>query len=215
MIKVMQKLFGGVVNEQNYGEFLKELGKRFVPKAEYNARVSELKALKAAAEERTATAEELAEAKAATEGLQGEVARLKVAAEEQAAVYQAGIEEERRKRLVELELMKAGAKNLQAAGALLDLTVVLAGESDTEMANRIAEQVSKLKVAEGTAFLFERESAPGAAEWLGFVPAEASDEQEVGYAGSFKLRLAQAQGASDCLGAIRVKQEAAANGFII
>lgn len=200
MIKVMQKLFGGVVNEQNYAEFLKELGKRFVPKAEYNAKLAELKELRAKANERAVSAEELDGAKAAAANLAAEVELLR-----------AKLDSGRRERLAEVALMRAGAKNLRAAGALLDLGDLPQGREE----ETLAERVARLKLAEGTAFLFERESVPVAAEWQGFVPAEAGDAQESGYAGGFKLRLAQAQNAADCLGAIRVKQEAAANGFII
>lgn len=214
MIKVMQKLFGGVVNEQNYGEFLKELGKRFVPKGEYNARVAELRELKAREDERACTAEELAVAKERAAELDGEVARLEAQAEEAAARHSEEMAHMLRERMVELALVRAGAKNLRAARALLsDEALGEMGEGIEEAA--IGELVARLKTAEDTAFLFEREESRGAAEWCGFMPQEAGDLPPEGYAGGFRLRLAEAQSAADCLGAIRVKQEAAARGVII
>lgn len=211
MIKVMQKLFGGVVNEQNYAEFLKELGKRFVPKAEYNARVGELKELKQRVNDQQVSAEELTAAKATALELAGQVDSLQQLRESEHEAYELLVQRAKIERLAELALLRSGARNLKATMALLELESLTPGKEDAELKERVEELVR----AEETCFLFERRMEPTACEWQGFVPMEAADMPDTGYAGGFRLRLAQAQNASDCLAAIKVKQEAAAKGVIL
>lgn len=211
MIKVMQKLFGGVVNEQNYAEFAKELGKRFIPKAEYNAKLGELKEWRSKAEGCAVAAEELAGAKAAAAELERQVNELNREISAAAEAHRGEMERMGLERIAERELVRAGAKNLRAAAAMLDLGAVCGDTAEEQ----IGEQVAALKAASGTAFLFESREVPEVTDWYGFVPAAASDISEEGYAGGFKLRLAEAHNAADCLSAIRVKQEAASQGVIL
>ena len=74
MLKVLRKLFGGVVNEHNYAEFKKELLKRYVSMNDYRALEQEVQS----AGERAA---ELADKAAASDELAAQLA----AAKEQAA----------------------------------------------------------------------------------------------------------------------------------
>lgn len=211
MYKVMQRLFGGVVNEQNYAEFQKELGKRFIPKADYNARMAELKELRAQVDEQRVSGEELAAAKTEAAAAAAELADLHKAMSVAEAEHEQAFKRLSLERMAELALLKAGAKNLPAAGALLNLEGLTPGQEEQELAERAAA----LAEAEGTAFLFERPSTPSAADWQGFIPQEAGDLLDGGYAGGFRLRLARAHDEADCLGAIKVKQEAAAQGVIL
>lgn len=211
MIKIMQKLFGGVVNEQNYAEFAKELGKRFIPKAEYNAKIGELREWRSKAEGCATAAEELVGAKAAAAELERQVEVLNREIAEAAEVHRGEMARLGLERIAERELLRAGAKNLRAAAAMLNLAEVAAEDAEEQ----VAEQVTALKAASDTAFLFDCREAPDVADWCGFVPVAASDTPEDGYAGGFKLRLAEAHNAADCLSAIRVKQEAASQGVIL
>ena len=211
MLKVMQRLFGGVVNEQNYGEFMKEVGRRFVPKADYNARLAELKELRARADEERIDREELAAEKARAAELAVRAEELQKLLETAACEHEQELKRMRLKRMAELALIKAGAKNLAAVEALLDWTGLTPGAEEQELNERIFAMAE----AEDTAFLFRRRVLPQVTDWQGFVPMEEGDVLDDGYAGGFRLRLAQAHNEADCLGAIKVKQEAAAQGVIL
>lgn len=211
MFKVMQKLFGGVVNEQNYAEFQKELGRRFIPKADFNAKLAELKELRAASEEQRVCREEIAAAMAEAEAARASLSELQGEMASAAEEHQQELRQQGLAHLAELALLRAGAKNLQAAGALLNLRDLPQGGEEQEISARVAAMAED----EGTAFLFARSAAPAAADWQGFVPQEAGDLLDGGYAGGFRLRLARAHNEADCLSAIKVKQEAAAQGVIL
>lgn len=205
MLKVMRKLFGGVVNERNYAEFQKELGKKFVAKSDYNAKLADLKA---------AQAELLALQGAAAEGeaLRGRVAAL----EGELAAVQAECADNllavRVDAAVERCLQAAGAKNVAAVRGLLDLS---APEFAGDELVGLREQVAALQKAEDTAFLFEEVRLGDAADWVGFVPAAAGDLLDTSFAGGFRLRLEQASAARNSLEAVKIKQAAAAQGVFL
>ncbi len=209
MLKVLRKLFGGVVNEHNYAEFEKELLKRYVSRSDYRALEQEAQAA-------GARAAELADKAAASEKITAQLA----AAQEQAAKladelaaakaeYEQGLLAARVDCAVECALYTAGAKNRAAAKALLDIS---RPEFDGDVLLGLDEQITALKQDPATAFLFERESFGEAADWVGFIPQAAGDLPEDGPKGGFRLRLQRAQGNIE---AIRVKQEAAAKGVYL
>lgn len=209
MLKVLRKLFGGVVNEHNYAEFEKELLKRYVTKSDYQALAQEAQAAgarAAALADKAAASDELASqldaAKEQAAGLADELVQAK-------AEYEQGLLAARVDCAVECALFTAGAKNRAAAKALLDLRQP---EFDGNVLLGLDEQIKALKQNPATAFLFERESFGEAADWVGFVPQAAGDLPEDGPVGGFRLRLQRAQGN---LEAIRVKQEAAAKGVYL
>lgn len=112
---------------------------------------------------------------------------------------------------VELLLQEAGARNVQAAKALLDISGLLgAQELPAGWRKSLQRQVAALQEAPETAFLFAR--MPGGMQgWVGLRPV-AGDEEDLGDEGGFRLRLAQAGGVQE---SIRIKQEAAASGIFI
>lgn len=209
MLKVLRKLFGGVVNEHNYAEFKKELLKRYVSMNDYRALEQEVQS----AGERAA---ELADKAAASDELAAQLAAAKEQATGladelvQASVkYKQELQTARVNCAVECALFTARAKNRAAVKALLDLSKL---EFDGDMITGLDEQIAALKKDPATAFLFERESFGEAADWVGFIPQAAGDLPEDGPNSGFRLRLQRAQGN---LEAIRVKQEAAAKGVYL
>ena len=106
--------------------------------------------------------------------------------EQARGVWEAALTRERREHAVFLALAQAGAKNLKAAGALIDLPGdAVPGEDGTLPG--LAEQIASLKGREDAAFLFEGSEAP---QISGFRPAEGLSPGEGG-AGQ-ALTLAQA-----------------------
>lgn len=108
-------------------------------------------------------------------------------------------------------LAVAGAKNLTAAKALLDWQGLDVGRADWQAS--LERQVQELRRRPDSAFLFARKmQAADDCRWLGLEPAAAGDTADIyGGDGGYAFRLAQAEGVE----AIKIKQEAAANGIII
>ena len=107
-------------------------------------------------------------------------------------------------------LAAAGAKNLTAAKALLDLTKLDVNTADWQAS--LASLVQELRHSPDSAFLFARNCQDSDCVWLGLQPAAASDMADIyGEDGGYAFRLAQADGVE----AIKLKQEAAAKGIIL
>lgn len=107
-------------------------------------------------------------------------------------------------------LAEAGAKNLRAARALLDLSAVDLQAAD--WAENLRRQILALRRRADTAFLFAHDLKQQDYRWLGLVPQAAADTPDVyGADGGYGWRLAQAEGVE----AIKIKQEAAAQGIML
>jgi len=116
-------------------------------------------------------------------------------------------------RAVEKALSDAKAKNATAVKALLDLKDARAEEDGS--VKGLVEQVEKLTGAEETKFLFATEQKPAPAAFKGFQPGASSDITPDPKAAGFETRLADARKNKDTIGAISIKQEAAAEGVIL
>lgn len=142
-------------------------------------------------------------------------ARLQSMADELASVEEECARRARQRELeflAEMALREAGAKNLRAARALLDIEAAAAAEDADEV---IGQQVLALRQAAESAFLFGARDVDMGGRWCGFVPAAAGD-QEIDMAdGGFRLRLDRARAQGDGLSVIRLKQEAAREGVIL
>lgn len=133
-------------------------------------------------------------------------------------------------------LQEAGAKNMRAAQALLDMAAIEAAaeaESDSDnnldgdsgedcgedcgkaVEQEIRRQVNALRQAADSAFLFGAPVIDVGGNWSGFVPQDASDADVGAVDGGFRLRLDRARLDGDGLGVIRLKQEAAREGIIL
>lgn len=109
-------------------------------------------------------------------------------------------------------LREAGAKNLRAVEALLDMEAIAAAE---DMAAEIERQVLVLKQAADSAFLFGMPGIGGPGCWSGFVPADSGDIEAGTEGAGFRLRLDRARAQGDGLSVIRLKQEAAREGVML
>lgn len=114
--------------------------------------------------------------------------------------------------MAEIALREAGARNLRAARALLDIG---RAEEAADAAAEIEQQVAALKQSPESAFLFGARSADVGGAWCGFVPAAAGDQESDEVNGGFRLRLDRARAQGDGLSIIRLKQEAAREGVIL
>ena len=78
--------------------------------------------------------------------------------------------------------------------------------------DELERKIRELRQRSDTAFLFAPERQEQDYHWLGLQPQAAGDMTDVyGADGAFGLRLAQAEGVE----AIKIKQEAAAQGIIL
>lgn len=155
-------------------------------------------------------AEKLAEgSEEELEALRAEIVQLKAAGAAREAEHAAEMRELRIGAVVEKALTRARAKNADVVKALLKLDDVELGEDGA--ARGIEEQIEALAAGEETRFLFEEEKLP---IFKGFQPGVA-DAAPGGASMDYEARLAEARKTGDMLGAIRVKQEAAAEGVVL
>ncbi len=150
MLEVLKKLYGEAVTEESLAKFKEELGKRFIPKSEFNQRGEDLKLLrdKVAQQEKT-----LAEFEAVTEKLEALEQALARAEEEKAELittYENKQAAEKLKNALDEALKKAGARNLTAVKALLDMEAITLNEG---MLTGFDEQLWQLK--QENSYLFE------------------------------------------------------------
>ncbi len=144
MKEVLKRIFGAITEEQ-IKQFHEELGKRFVSKADFNSKLSEIASLKEAlsgAETGNAMVEQLAAMQKRydeeTELMHQEMDRLKF------------------DHAVELALAGSHAKNTKAVRALLDTKSLSLGENGVE---GLSEQLAKIRKENG--YLFEDIPMPG------------------------------------------------------
>ncbi len=150
MEDILKKLYGDAVTEESLVRFKEELGKRFVPKAEFNQRGEELKVLRE-------KVEEMERAKAGTERFEQEnltlshaLSGLREQYEKDMAAAKQREEEIHLQHAVENALMKEKARNLVAVRALLNMEGITLEEGQLV---GFDEQVRKLKQESG--YLFE------------------------------------------------------------
>lgn len=142
MQEILTKLFGQV-SQQQMKQFYEELGKRFVSKADYNAKAGEAKALAAKLSERE-------ESGKADEVLQGKLASLQKKYDEDTAALQESMDRMRFEYALDRALTGAKARNNKAVRALLDLDKLsLEGDGIAGL----EEQIASLRRDNG--FLFE------------------------------------------------------------
>ncbi len=110
--------------------------------------------------------------------------------------YERKIEDMRKDNALEIALYESGAKNIKAVKALIDV------EGD------VNEQIERLKSEKDTSFLFE--SMRGS-----FKPGRSSEKLPDATKSDFEARLTEARKRGNTVEAIRIKQQAAAEGVIL
>lgn len=150
MLEVLKQLYGEAVTEESFVMFKEELGKRFVPKAEFNQRGDELKQLREKVAQQT---DELAELQMVAEEKEVLSETLREAEAKQAeliATYESQAEAERLRLTLDQALQAAGARNLIAVKALLDMESISLQDGRL---NGFEEQLWELK--KENSYLFE------------------------------------------------------------
>lgn len=150
MLEVLKKLYGEAVTEESLERFKEELGKRFVPKADFNQRGEELKMLREKAaqqEEALADFQKLLQEK---EALQQALLEAEAKQAELIEAYEGREAQERLRGALERALKEAGARNVTAVKALLDMGSITLENGELK---GFFEQLRELKKENG--YLFE------------------------------------------------------------
>ncbi len=98
-------------------------------------------------------------------------------------------------------LRESGERNIRAARAMLE------GCDGEDFAERAAEQIAKMKRGSETSFLFD--------EGKSFTPGYSSERLPDVKKDGFEAQLREARERRDTVAAIRIKQNAAAEGVIL
>jgi hypothetical protein len=109
-----------------------------------------------------------------------------------------GIERENE---IDLLVRESGARNVKAVKSLLGET-----EGD-DYAERVREELEKMKKSSETSFLFETKKS--------FSPAAAGEKLPDSQRGEYEASLTRARNAGDRIAAIKIKQKAASEGIML
>ncbi len=191
------------LNEEQAGKVL-EGYKGYVPKTRFDEVNAAKKAAEDTVKERDKQLEDLKKASGDSEALKAQIAQLQADNKAAADKYAADLKAVQINNAVEKELTAAGAKNLKAVKALLE--GLDKAELDGENVKGLADQIKKLKEEEGTKFLFEEK--PGFTGVKAGQSGRTPDPKTAGFA----ARLDEARKNGNTLEAIKIKQEAAAEG---
>lgn len=191
------------LNEEQAGKVL-EGYKGYVPKSRFDEVNAAKKAAEDTVKERDKQLEDLKKASGDSEALKAQIAQLQADNKAAADKYAADLKAVQINSAVEKELTAAGAKNLKAVKALLE--GLDKAELDGENVKGLADQIKKLKEEEGTKFLFEEK--PGLTGVKAGQGGKVPDPKTAGFA----ARLDEARKNGNTLEAIKIKQEAAAEG---
>lgn len=183
--------------------------KKFIPKSRFDEVNEENKVLKSNLTERDAQLETLKNSAKDNENLKVEIEKLQGENQRQLEEYQAKIDEMKVNSAIENALLGAKAKNITAVKALLDTKTVKI-EKDGSVTG-IAEQVEKLIADDNTKFLFDISSSNQG--FQGLNPMN-SNNQNVDI-NAYETRLMNARNQNNQLEAIKIKQEAAAEGITL
>ena len=141
--------------------------KGYIPKERFDAVNNAKKAAEDTVKERDKQLEALKKSSGDAEALKAEIAKLQGENKAAADKYAADLLAMQINNAVERELTAAGAKNLKAAKALLDLEKA---EMDGDTVKGLADQIKKLKEDEGSKFMFEDQT-----KFKGVPPAQKKD----------------------------------------
>ncbi|MBQ2696583.1 MAG: phage scaffolding protein [Clostridia bacterium] len=188
MQDILQQLYGDVVTEESLAKFKEELGKKFVPKADFNQRGEELKMLREKLAEQETAAAGLREAEEEKNFLLEELSGLKEKYEHEIAAAKERENEIRLSHAVDNVLTQAKAKNLIAVRALLNMDGVAFVDGKL---SGLDEQLEK--IMQENSYLFEAGEANPQFIRPSAFGSELSQEdfQKLGYMERLKLKKEQ------------------------
>ena len=188
MQEILKKLYGDAVTEESLAKFKEELGKKFVPKSEFNQRGEELKMLREKLAEQDIMTADLREAEEEKKLLLQELSGLQEKYEHEIAAAKERENEIRFSHAVDNALTKAKAKNLVAVRALLNMDGVTLEDGKllglNEQLEKLMQENSYLFEASEKNPQFIRPSVSGS-------DLSQEDFQKLGYMERLKLKKEQ------------------------
>lgn len=207
-----EKLIEMGLTEELATKVAKELDGNYVPKTRFNEVNTELKQAKDQVKERDSQLETLKKSVGDSEELKKQIETLQNENKTKDEAHAAEIKQIRIDAAVDKALSDAKVKNLKAVKALLDLDK--AEFSDDGTVKGLDVQIKTLSEAEDSKFLFDVTNTQNNQNSKGFVPGQKKDGVP-GASSEYETRLAEARKNGNTLEAIKIKQEAAADGVVL
>ena len=206
-----EKLIEMGLTEEQASNVMKELDGNYVPKTRFNEINTELKQAKDQVKERDGQLETLKKSVGDSEELKKQIETLQNDNKAKDDAHAAEIKQIKIDAAVDKALADAKAKNIKAVKALLDLSKAELDENGN--IKGLDEQLKNLTGAEDTKFLFDIDTQQKNNS-KGFVPGQKKDGVP-GASSEYESRLAEARKNGNTLEAIKIKQEAAADGVVL
>lgn len=208
-----EKLMEMGLTEELATKVAKELDGNYVPKTRFNEVNTELKQAKDQVKERDSQLETLKKSVGDSDELKKQIETLQNENKTKDETHAAEIKQLKIDTAVDKALAEAKAKNPKAVKALLDLAK--AELSDDGTIKGLDAQIKALAEAEDSKFLFDTDSTQNKNQnSKGFVPGQKKDGVP-GASSEYETRLAEARKNGNTLEAIKIKQEAAADGVVL
>ena len=190
---------------------MSELDGSFVPKSRFNEINTELKKAKEMIAERDGQVETLKKSVGDSEEMRKRIEQLQNDTKAKDDAHAKEIRQIRIDAAIDKALADAKAKNLRAVKALLDIDSFELADDGT--IKGLDAKIKTLSEGADTKFLFDATETPSGTS-KGFVPGQKMDGVP-GASTSYEARLAEARKSGNTLEAIKVKQEAAAEGVVL
>ena len=208
-----EKLMEMGLTEELATKVAKELDGNYVPKTRFNEVNTELKQAKDQVKERDSQLETLKKSVGDSDELKKQIETLQNENKTKDETHAAEIKQLKIDTAVDKALAEAKAKNPKAVKALLDLAK--AEISDDGTIKGLDAQIKTLSEAEDSKFLFDTDNTQNKNQKSkGFVPGQKKDGVP-GASSEYETRLAEARKNGNTLEAIKIKQEAAADGVVL
>lgn len=206
-----EKLIEKGLSEELAKWVMDELDGNFVPKSRFNEINAELKQVKDQVKERDGQLETLKKSVGDSDELIKQIAQLQADNKAKDEAHAKEIKQLKIDTAIDKALADAKAKNPKAVKALLELGDAEIAEDGT--IKGLDAKIKALTEAEDSKFLFDV-TEPKGNNQKGFVPGQKKDGVP-GASSTFEARLAEARKNGNTLEAIKVKQEAAAEGVVL
>ena len=197
------------LTEEQVKKVLESLDGNIVAKTKLNEVSEENKALKKSVSDRDKQLEDLKKSSGDNAALQQQISDLQKQNAEQQKSHEGELAQLKLDNAIEIALSGAKAKSGKAVKAMLDLSKVKMGE-DGKLSG-FDEQIEALKKSDGYLFDVQGQAQQS---FTGFQPGASSGVPNPTAAG-YEARLADARKNNTPLEAIKIKQEAAAEGVVL
>lgn len=155
MKEILTQLFGEAVTDENFAKFKEELGKRFVAKADYNAKLKEIEGLNGQIAQRDEQLKTLQDNAGSNKELQDQLKQLQEDNKAAEKAFQERLAEVKLNAAIDNALVKANALDAELVKVKLDKgSIVLKEDGGLE---GLSEQLDAVKKDFG--FLFKSENA--------------------------------------------------------